>query len=67
MMTSIVDGMIVLAVAVLLFFALKSIRKNGTCTSDCSSCHGVCHARKGKTPDFVKAYRKDHPKNIPVL
>lgn len=67
MMTSIADGVIVLAVAVLLFFAWKSIRKNGTCTSDCSTCHGVCSAPKGKTPDFVKAYRKDHPKNTSVL
>lgn len=58
----IADVLVVLAVGVLIFLAWRSIRRQ-KCTHDCASCHGSCSV--SKTPSFVEAYRRDHPKTRP--
>lgn len=62
---SMIDILIVIIIVLLFIGAIIYIRKNGTCTENCDSCHGICHApgrKKGTVPPFVEAYRKDHPK-----
>lgn len=59
------DWLIIGIIAVLFILAVIYIRRNGTCTENCETCHGVCHKKggpDGSVPSFVEAYRKDHPK-----
>lgn len=58
----IADALVVLLVGLLIFLAWRSIRKQ-KCAHDCASCHGGCSI--SKTPSFVEAYRRDHPKTGP--
>lgn len=57
---TIVIGLIILILFI--WAARKSFRSR--CSGDCSHCGTSCHsAKKGETPQWVKQYRKDHPKN----
>lgn len=61
---NIADVIIIAVVLVLFILSVIYINRNGTCTSNCEGCHGACSAkhRQNKTPNFVEAYRRDHPK-----
>lgn len=57
------DIIIILIVLVLFIGSILYMRKYGTCTENCASCHGVCHQnkKKGSEKTLVERYRADHP------
>lgn len=59
-----IDLIVILVILVLFAAALIYSRKHPSqCDSNCAGCGKSCSSRKeGDVPDFVKAYRKDHPK-----
>jgi hypothetical protein len=61
---SIIVGVII---AIIFIWALRTTIKDNTagCAGDCSSCHSGCSSSsKGEVPNWVKEYRKDHPKKV---
>lgn len=58
-----VDLIILLVLAGLVYAAVRSMKKHGSCSADCSQCASSCSKRKDAHPSFVEAYRKDHLKN----
>lgn len=57
------DVIAILILGVLIVFAIVYSRRHPDCTGDCVSCKTSCAKRKeGDVPNFVKLYRRDHPK-----
>lgn len=44
---------------VIVYFAIKSIMKNGVCGGNCKDCGGSCHQKEN---NLVKAYYQDKKK-----
>lgn len=55
------DWLAIAILAVLVILAIRYARKH-KCSGDCASCQTACSRKPGEVPDFVKRYRKDHPK-----
>lgn len=52
-------------ILVLFIWALKKSFKDNSCSGNCATCHTSCSSKNQNgdgTPDWVKQYRKDHPK-----
>ncbi len=59
---NLVDWIVIVIIAILLVAAVIYSRKN-SCSGDCGSCQTNCSKKDpGEVPDWVKRYRKDHPK-----
>lgn len=60
---NITDWIVLGTIGILVIFGIWYGRKT-SCSGQCQSCHSTCSSKKtGDVPDFVKRYRKDHPKN----
>ncbi len=56
------DWIILGIISLLVIFGFWYGRKT-SCSGNCQSCQGSCSSKRpGEVPNFVKQYRKDHPK-----